>query len=53
MPRLATPVQMPMALTRSVRGKTLVMTDRVEGMISAPPTPISARARISCDADPA
>jgi hypothetical protein len=53
MPRLAVPVQIPMALTRSPRGKTPVMTESVEGMISAPPTPISARAMISWEAEEA
>ena len=43
MPMAAIAAQMPMAFARSARGKTLVMVDRVAGMISAPPTPIAAR----------
>ena len=35
-----------MAFTRSAGGKTLAMTDSVDGMISAPPMPIAMRPRI-------
>ena len=45
------PDQMPIALPRSSRGKTLVMIDSVAGMISAPPTPIAARTAISPSAE--
>ena len=48
MPIAAMPAQMPIALARSSRGKTLEMIDSVAGMISAPPTPIAARTAISC-----
>ena len=40
--------QMPIALPRSSRGKTSMITDSVAGMIIAPPTPIAARSTISC-----
>ena len=43
----AVPAQMPIALARSSRGKTFVMIDRVAGMISAPPTPMTARTAMS------
>ena len=47
-PTALTPAQMPMALARSrLSRNTLVRIDRVDGMISAPPTPISERAAIS------
>ena len=46
MPRPETPAQMPIARPRSCAGNTLVKIDRVEGMISAPPTPIRARLAI-------
>ena len=39
----AMPDQIPIALPRSSRGNTLVSTDRVAGMNSAPPTPITPR----------
>ncbi len=46
-PRADTPAQMPMARPRSVGSvKTLVSTDSVDGMMNAPPTPISERVRI-------
>ena len=37
---------MPIARPRSSAGKTLVRIDRVDGMISAPPMPITARLAI-------
>ena len=53
-PRPEKPAQMAMARPRS-RGSrnTLVRIDRVEGMISAPPTPISARVKMRCCGEPA
>lgn len=43
-----------MALARSVGlVNVLVSTDRVAGMMIAPPTPISERVAISIDAEPA
>ena len=54
MPRADTPAQMPIALPRSWWSvKTFVSTDRVDGMMNAPPTPITQRVTISADADPA
>ena len=47
MPMDAMPAQMPIALARSSRGKTLVRIDSVAGMISAPPIPIRARIAIN------
>ena len=44
---------MPIARPRSSAGNTFVRMDRVDGMISAPPTPISARVAISMLAEPA
>ena len=41
MPRPLTPVQIPIALGRSSIVKTWAVTERVEGTISAPPTPIA------------
>ena len=38
---------MPMARPRSSGGNTLVMIDRVAGMMNAPPMPMSARVPIS------
>src|SRR5262245_4442590 len=46
MPRPDTPAQIPIARPRSSAGKTLVRIDKVDGMISAPPTPIRARLAI-------
>ena len=46
-PMPATAAQMPIAFGRSSAGKTLVMIDRVVGMISAPPMPISALVTMS------
>src|SRR3954451_4636225 len=46
-PRPDTPAQMPIARPRSCAGKTFVRIDRVDGMISAPPTPMSARLAIN------
>ena len=51
MPIAAMPDQMPIALARSSRGKTLEMIDSVAGMISAPPMPIAARTAISPSAE--
>ncbi|HYV01065.1 MAG TPA: hypothetical protein VEM93_01810 [Actinomycetota bacterium] len=53
MPRPAIAVQIPMAFTRSSLGKTSIRMESVEGMISAPPTPIRARATISCEVEAA
>ena len=53
MPRPETPAQMPIARPRSSAGKTLVRIDSVEGMISAPPMPMSARVAINAVDDPA
>ena len=47
-PIAAVPAHTPIALARSSHGKTFVMIDSVAGMISAPPTPISARTAMSC-----
>jgi hypothetical protein len=52
-PMPATAAQMPIAFGRSSAGKTLVRIERVVGMISAPPIPISARVAISMLADSA
>ena len=46
-PTAAIAAQTLMALPRSCCGKTSMMIDSVEGMISAPPIPIAARAAIS------
>src|SRR6476661_8234287 len=43
-----TDAQMAIAFVRSCGGKTLTRIDRVEGMISAAPTPIAARQPMSC-----
>ena len=48
----ATPAQAPIARVRSAPLKMLVVIERVAGMISAPPTPISARAAMSRLAEP-
>ena len=53
MPRPDTPAQIPIARPRSSAGKTFVRIDNVDGMISAPPIPMSARVAISVFADPA
>ena len=42
-----TPAQTAMARLRSAGGKTLTITDSVEGMIIAPPMPIAIRVPIS------
>ena len=47
MPSPATAAQMPIAFGRSSAGKTLVRIESVDGMISAPPIPMSARLAIS------
>ena len=52
-PMPATAAQMPIAFGRSSAGKTLVMIDSVVGMISAPPTPMSALVAMSMLADSA
>ena len=49
-PSPATAAQMPIALGRSSAGKTFVRMDSVEGMMSAPPTPIRARLAIRASA---
>ncbi len=47
-PRADTPAHTPMAFARSTGlVKTLVMMDRVAGMMQAPPTPIRARVAMS------
>ena len=54
MPMADTPAHTPMALPRSSGlVKTLVMIDNVDGMMNAPPTPISARVAMSVLAEPA
>ena len=45
-PTMATEVQAAIALGRSVSSKTVIMIDRVDGMISAPPMPIAIRTAI-------
>jgi len=50
MPMPFKPAQTPMALPRSARGKTLVIIAKVAGRIMAPPTPITARHMINCQA---
>src|SRR5262245_37493275 len=52
-PRPETPAQIPIARPRSSAGNTFVRIDRVDGMISAPPIPITARVKISIVAEPA
>ena len=47
MPTPAIADQMPIALPRSSRGNTSMITDSVAGMIIAPPMPIAARSTIS------
>jgi hypothetical protein len=47
MPMEAIAAQMPIAFARSSRGNTLEMIDRVAGMISAPPRPMTARTAMS------
>ncbi len=47
-PSADTPAHTPMALARSTGSRnTLVMIDRVAGMMQAPPTPMSARVAMS------
>ncbi len=53
MPSAAVAAHMPIALPRSSRGKTFVIVDSVAGMISAAPTPITARRATSWPADEA
>ena len=48
MPTPAVADQMAIALPRSSRGKTSMITDSVAGMIIAPPMPITARSRMNC-----
>ena len=50
-PAPAKPAQMPTALARSSGGNTLVMVDRVPGMRSAAPRPVSARSPMSGPAE--
>ena len=51
-PSADTPAQMPIALPRSAGlVKTLVMIDNVDGMMNAPPMPMSARVPMSMFAD--
>ena len=50
MPSPATAAQIPIAFGRSSAGKTFVRMDSVEGMISAPPTPMRARLAMSMSA---
>jgi hypothetical protein len=47
-PIAAIAAQTLIAFPRSSCGKTSMMIESVEGMISAPPTPIAARAPMSC-----
>ena len=42
MPMPETPAQMPIAFPRSCAGNVAVRIESVDGMINAPPTPISA-----------
>ena len=44
------PAQTPIALPRSLGGKTLVMIDSVAGMMNAPPMPMNARVAMSWSA---
>ena len=53
MPRPDTPAQIPIAFARSFAGNVAVRIDSVEGMMNAPPTPISARLAINIPAEPA
>ena len=54
MPSADTPAHTPIALPRSAGSvKTLVMIDSVDGMMNAPPMPISARVAISTLAESA
>ena len=53
-PSADTPAHTPIALPRSTGFvKTFVRIDSVDGMMNAPPMPISARVAMSVDADPA
>ena len=52
-PTAASAAQMPIALPRSAPLNRLAMIDSVAGMISAAPTPISARTAITASADSA
>ena len=47
----AMPAQIPIAFARSSRGKTFAMIESVAGMISAPPTPMTARTAIRPSAE--
>lgn len=47
-PTMATALQAAMALRRSSSSKTVIRIDRVLGIRMDPPTPISARAAMSC-----
>ncbi len=52
MPRPETAAQAAIARPRSGPEKTLVMMERVDGMINAPPIPIAALVAMSMLADP-
>ena len=52
-PAPAKPAQTPTARARPSGGKTLVMVDRVPGMMNAAPSPATTRAAISTLAEPA
>ena len=47
MPMPAVPAHTPIARPRSFAGKTLVMIERVAGMMNAPPMPMNARVAMS------
>ena len=53
MPRPETPAQMPIAFPRSCAGNVAVRIESVDGMMNAPPTPISARMAISSSGESA
>ena len=53
MPSPEQPAQIPIALPRSCAGNVAVRIDSVDGMMNAPPMPISARVAISISAEPA
>jgi hypothetical protein len=53
MPAPATPAQIAIARGRSSGGKITAMIDSAGGISSAAPSPITARAPISADGDPA
>jgi hypothetical protein len=53
MPSPDTPAHTPIAFGRSAAGNTAMMIDRVEGMMNAPPMPMTARAPISISGETA